>query len=96
MPQESMIMLGAVVVWAIVGAINRLWGAFMGVLLVAGVGVWGWFAMEGGRSITVLGMRKPLSPVVFFGVLGVVALFNVITVVQAWRARRPRPAAHPE
>ncbi|MEW5850829.1 MAG: hypothetical protein AB2A00_18735 [Myxococcota bacterium] len=93
MPIDRMVMLAAVVGWAIVSFANRFWGAVLGVVLALGVGVWGWHTMAGGAQVSFLGLQRPLSPPMFFTLVSMLILVNALTAVQSWRQRRRRPSS---
>jgi hypothetical protein len=83
-----MVMLGAVIVWAVLGAVSRLWGAVMGALMAVGLAGWGFMTMGTGRGVTILGLRKPLAPEIFYGICVLLLVINVVGVMRGWRQWR--------
>jgi hypothetical protein len=89
-------MLAAVVLWFAASLLNRKWGALLGLLMCASLGVWGWLVMRSGQQVMVLGLRRPLAPESFYTVVSLLAFINAALLAQVVRTKRAQARAAPE
>lgn len=87
------ILVGAIALWALVGALSRFWGAVLGVAFSSIWGAWGFWVMARGGHIYLLTLDRPLTAGAFYALVCVLTLANVAT---ALRHITKRPAQeHP-
>jgi hypothetical protein len=87
---ESIVIIGGVVGAIVAGMFSRIAGAVAGLLLVAAMLGWGAHVYSEGRALSFFG--SALSPPAFYGAIGALGAYEVLSLFLALRARKRQKA----